>query len=138
MFQVNPLLGRGFTGKNQALFSLKDKSKKLKYRLLQFLFSALRVNKQPFYLYKQYKEYYELHIIVILKFEQLFKHYWGGGGGGGMLPPPPFSNYWGQGNLPPPPSSYAYVVFLSILVLLIFHCIFTSTGMIRLDFNDLH
>ena len=30
--------------KNQALFSSKDKSKKLKYRLLQFLFGALRVN----------------------------------------------------------------------------------------------
>ena len=28
---------------NQALFSLKDKSKKLKCRLLQFLFGALRV-----------------------------------------------------------------------------------------------
>ena len=33
--------------KNQALFSLKDKSKKLKCRLLQFLFGALRV--YPFY-----------------------------------------------------------------------------------------
>ena len=56
MFQVNPLLGRGFTDvssessarqrihmKNQALFSLKDKSKKLKCRLLQVLFGALRV-----------------------------------------------------------------------------------------------
>ena len=32
--------------KNQALFSLKDKSKKLKCRLLQFLFGALRVNVQ--------------------------------------------------------------------------------------------
>ena len=31
--------------KNQALFSSKDKSKKLKYRLLQFLFGDLRVNK---------------------------------------------------------------------------------------------
>ena len=31
--------------KNQALFSSKDKSKKLKCRLLQFLFGALRVNK---------------------------------------------------------------------------------------------
>ena len=31
--------------KNQALFSLKDKSKKLKCRLLQFLFGALRVKK---------------------------------------------------------------------------------------------
>ena len=29
--------------KNHALFSLKDKSKKLKCRLLQFLFGALRV-----------------------------------------------------------------------------------------------
>ena len=29
--------------KNQALFSLKDKSKKLKCRLLQFLFGPLRV-----------------------------------------------------------------------------------------------
>ena len=37
MFQVNPLL------KNQALFSSKDKSKKLKC-LLQFLFGTLRVN----------------------------------------------------------------------------------------------
>ena len=30
--------------KNQALFSSKDKSKKLKCRLLQFLFGTLRVN----------------------------------------------------------------------------------------------
>ena len=30
--------------KNQAIFSLKDKSKNLKCRLLQFLFGALRVN----------------------------------------------------------------------------------------------
>ena len=30
--------------KNQALFSLKDRSKKLKCRLLQFLFGALRIN----------------------------------------------------------------------------------------------
>ena len=29
---------------NQALFSLKDKSKKLKCRLLQFLFGILRIN----------------------------------------------------------------------------------------------
>ena len=35
MFQVNPLL---------ALFSSKDKSKKYKCCLLQFLFGALRVN----------------------------------------------------------------------------------------------
>ena len=31
---------------NQALFSLKDKSKKLKCRLLQFLFGALRVKSE--------------------------------------------------------------------------------------------
>ena len=31
--------------KNQALFSSKDKGKKLKCRLLQFLFGALRVNR---------------------------------------------------------------------------------------------
>ena len=30
--------------KNQALFSSNDKSKKLKCRLLQFLFGALRIN----------------------------------------------------------------------------------------------
>ena len=30
--------------KKQALFSSKDKSKKIKCRLLQFLFGALRVN----------------------------------------------------------------------------------------------
>ena len=30
--------------KNQASFSSKDKSKKLKYRLLQFWFGGLRVN----------------------------------------------------------------------------------------------
>ena len=31
--------------KNQALFSVKDKHKKLKCHLLQFLFGALMVNK---------------------------------------------------------------------------------------------
>ena len=43
MFQVNPLLER-INMKNQALFSSKDKSKKLKCCLLQFLFGALRIN----------------------------------------------------------------------------------------------
>ena len=37
--------------KNQALFSSKDKSKKLKCRLLQFLFGALRVKVQLMYFY---------------------------------------------------------------------------------------
>ena len=36
--------------KNQALFFSKDKSKKLKCRLLQFLFGASRVNKADFLL----------------------------------------------------------------------------------------
>ena len=34
--------------KNQALFPLKDKSKKLKWRLLQFLHGALRVKYNRF------------------------------------------------------------------------------------------
>ena len=33
--------------KNQAIFSLKDKSKKIKCCLLQFSFGALRVNVSP-------------------------------------------------------------------------------------------
>ena len=33
--------------KNQALFSSKDESKKLKFCLLQFLFGTLRVNSIP-------------------------------------------------------------------------------------------
>ena len=49
MFQVNPLLAEdlletsGLILKNQALFSSKGKSKKLKCCLLQFLFGTLRV-----------------------------------------------------------------------------------------------
>ena len=35
--------------KNQALFSSNDKTKKLKCRLLQFLFGTLRVNKSRVY-----------------------------------------------------------------------------------------
>ena len=38
--------------KNQALFSSKDKSKKLKCRLLQFLFGALRINGQNLLLWE--------------------------------------------------------------------------------------
>ena len=37
--------------KTQALFSSKDKSKKLKCRLLQFLFGALRVNSLEAYMF---------------------------------------------------------------------------------------
>ena len=55
MFQVNPLLGRGFTLKNQAIFSLKDRSKKLNCRLLQFLFGTLRVN-LPIFLFTSLNE----------------------------------------------------------------------------------
>ena len=54
MFQVNPLpmnplLGRGFTWKNQALFSSKDKSKKLKCHLLQFLARLGEVQEELLY-----------------------------------------------------------------------------------------
>ena len=38
--------------KNQALFSSKDLSKKLKCRLLQFLFGALRVKRKPNFSFK--------------------------------------------------------------------------------------
>ena len=40
--------------KNQVLFSLKDKSRKLKCRLLQFLFRALRVKAK---VYSKMKEF---------------------------------------------------------------------------------
>ena len=40
---LRSLLGRGFTRKNQVFFSSKEKSKKIKCRLLQYLFGALRV-----------------------------------------------------------------------------------------------
>ena len=40
--------------KNQTLFSLKDKSKKLKCRLLQFLLGALRVNSFASNVYDRY------------------------------------------------------------------------------------
>ena len=39
--------------KNQAIFSSKDKSKKLKFHLQQFLFGALRVNAILLCRYKQ-------------------------------------------------------------------------------------
>ena len=49
MFQVKALLARQrIHMKNQALFSSKDKSKKLKCRLLQFLFGALRDSERMF------------------------------------------------------------------------------------------
>ena len=40
--------------KNQAFFASKDKSKKFKCRLLQFLFGALRVNRITFYFFFQF------------------------------------------------------------------------------------
>ena len=52
--------------KNQALFSSKDKSKKLKCRLLQFLFGALRV--------KQLELQIKLSISLIVKVVLLWNH----------------------------------------------------------------
>ena len=46
MFQV--LAEDSHEKSSQALFTSKDKSKKLKCRLLQFLFGALRVNLKSF------------------------------------------------------------------------------------------
>ena len=46
MFHVNPLLQR-IHMKNQAIFSSKDKSEKLKCRRLRFLFGALSFKGEP-------------------------------------------------------------------------------------------
>ena len=46
--------------KNQALFSLKDKSKKLKCCLLQFLFGTLRV-KTYFFNNNKKKQCFQIH-----------------------------------------------------------------------------
>ena len=48
--------------KSQALFSSKDKSKKLKCRLLQFLFGALKVNYPAAPSYLQQSHYIPLPI----------------------------------------------------------------------------
>ena len=49
--------------KNQALFSTKDKSKKIKCRLLQFLFGTLRVNWQAVLI--QIRQFMLSHFILI-------------------------------------------------------------------------
>ena len=61
--------------KNQALFSSKDKSKKLKCRLLQFLFGALRVNGGSI-LMKKILSFNSIHILEVLCWpgEQLESH----------------------------------------------------------------
>ena len=63
--------------KNQALFSLKDKSKKLKCHLLQFLFGALRINAivailQYFYIWYILNPYITHDIITSAKFQKHF------------------------------------------------------------------
>ena len=50
--------------KNQALFPLKDKSKKLKCRLLQFLLGALRVTVRLFFLFQFISKFYRVIQIV--------------------------------------------------------------------------
>ena len=50
--------------KNQALFGSKDNSKKLKCRLLQFLFGALRVKISPSAIMR-------VHYMYIMKFATL-------------------------------------------------------------------
>ena len=52
--------------KNQALFSLKDKSKKLKCRLLQFLFGPLRVNIISFVTHQQLSAIKHGHTIFMI------------------------------------------------------------------------
>ena len=56
--------------KNQALFSSKDKSKKLKCHLLQFLFGALRVKSIAFMGNCKYCEYlYSYRMFDMYKFQ---------------------------------------------------------------------
>ena len=52
--------------KNQALFSSKDKSKKLKCHLLQFLFGAFRVNSFSEVFTTTGSHIFSMHIIFIL------------------------------------------------------------------------
>ena len=56
--------------KNQALISSKDKSEKLKCRLLQFFSGALRVNIFIFWqeIFKQGKVISKMEILIPLKF----------------------------------------------------------------------
>ena len=59
--------------KSQALFSSKDKSKKLKCRLLQFLFGALRlinciVHCYKYSIIKIYREIYIMYIYIYVFF----------------------------------------------------------------------
>ena len=52
--------------KNQALFSLKDQSQKLKCRLLQFLFGTLRVNNVKLEVLKDGRQTdSQIHVIYI-------------------------------------------------------------------------
>ena len=64
--------------KNQALFSSKDKSKKLKCHLLQFLFGALRINPNSVGTLSLHKEWrirgftpssYEAHLVLLHQFQ---------------------------------------------------------------------
>ena len=48
--------------KNQVLFSSKDKSKRFKCRLLQFLFGALRVKIVSFQLLRLSHTYEQMHV----------------------------------------------------------------------------
>ena len=56
--------------KNQALFSLKDKSKNLKCRLLQFLFGAVRVNmtRQCYWYIPNFKQ------LILAILEKIFRN----------------------------------------------------------------
>ena len=66
--------------KYQALFSSKDKSKKLKCRLLQFLFGALRVKRKVFvpvgvnyFLYEQDLVFEWTEVVSLCRKEQTTK-----------------------------------------------------------------
>ena len=60
--------------KNQALFSLKDKSEKTKCRLLQFLFGALRVKRSPANSFLFYTQTAITKYLCALGFVQLYEY----------------------------------------------------------------
>ena len=57
MFQVNPLLGRGFTLNIKPYFLTKIKVKKIKCCLLQFLFGTLRVKLYTTVLFQYFNDF---------------------------------------------------------------------------------
>ena len=50
---------------NQALFTSKDKSKKFKYCLLQFLFGALRIKNPSLHFVKFHEKFHQIKVSIL-------------------------------------------------------------------------